>query len=92
MATRQFRALVRGRVQGVSYRATTVEVGRSLALAGYARNLADGSVEVVARGEEAALREMIEFLHAGPSLALVTGVEIDWSDTSSAPDPFTISY
>ena len=92
MATKQFRALVRGGVQGVSYRATTVEMGRSLALAGYARNRPDGSVEVVARGEESALQKLIEFLHIGPSLARVTGVEVDWSDSTPAPVPFTLVY
>jgi acylphosphatase len=92
MAIKQFRALVRGRVQGVSYRATTVEVGRSLDLAGHARNKPDGSVEVIARGEESALRELIEFLHIGPSLARVTEVEVDWSDSTPAPVPFSTSY
>jgi acylphosphatase len=92
MAIRQFRAFVRGKVQGVCYRATTVEVGRSLDLAGYARNMPDGSVEVVARGEESALHELIEFLHAGPSLARVTGVEVDWSDSTPASVPFSIGY
>ena len=90
METKQFRAIVRGRVQGVCYRATTVEVGRSLALSGYARNLPDGSVEVVARGEEANLRKLLEFLRAGPTLAQVSAVEADWSDSTPAPDPFSI--
>ena len=92
MATKQFRALVRGRVQGVCYRSTTVETARALDLAGSARNLPDGSVEVIARGEEAALHELIEFLRTGPSLARVTGVEIDWSDSSPATVPFSIAY
>jgi acylphosphatase len=92
MPIMQFRAIVRGRVQGVYFRATTVEVGRSLALAGYARNLPDGSVEVVARGEDAALHKLIEFLHVGPSLAQVTAVEVDWSATNPAPDPFSIGH
>lgn len=90
--TKQFKATVRGKVQGVYFRAETVDEARALGLAGYARNLPDGSVEVVARGEEAALRKLIQYLHVGPTIARVTGVEIDWSDTTPAPDPFTVRY
>ena len=89
---KQFKAIVRGKVQGVSFRAYTVDEARALGLAGYARNLADGSVEVVARGEETVLRKLIQYLHVGPTIARVTGVEIDWSDTTPAPDPFTVRY
>lgn len=87
---RQFRAIVRGRVQGVGYRAATIEEGQALGLAGFARNLADGSVEVVARGSEADLRMLITFLHRGPTLANVDAVDVDWSDRTDAPRPFTL--
>jgi acylphosphatase len=90
IGTKQFRALVHGKVQGVCYRATTVEEARALGLAGYARNLPDGSVEVVARGEEPALRRLIEYLHVGPSLAQVISVDVDWSDRSATPEPFSV--
>lgn len=89
---KQFRAIVRGRVQGVSFRAYTAEEARTLGLAGYAKNLADGSVEVVARGDETALRKLIQYLHVGPTIARVTGVELDWNDSDPAPDPFTVRY
>lgn len=89
---KQFRAVVRGRVQGVCFRASTADEARGLGLAGYARNLPDGAVEVVARGEETALRKLIDYLHAGPSIARVSSVEIDWNDASPAPDPFTVRY
>src|SRR6185295_11064341 len=52
------RFLVSGRVQGVWFRAATRERALALQLRGYARNLADGSVEVVATGEDAALGEL----------------------------------
>lgn len=88
----QFKAVVKGKVQGVYFRAHTADEARALGLAGYAKNLPDGSVEVVARGEEAALRKLIQYLHVGPTIARVSGVDLDWSDTSVAPDPFTIQY
>lgn len=89
---RQFRAIVRGHVQGVYYRASTVEAASSLGLAGYARNLPDGSVEVIARGPQPQLERLVDWLHRGPSLARVTAVELDWSDQSPAPIPFSIRF
>ena len=88
----QFRAIVRGRVQGVYYRASTVEEAQALGLGGFARNRPDGSVEVVARGPRPRLDQLIDYLHRGPNLARVTAVEIDWSDQSEAPHPFAIRF
>ncbi len=90
--TKQFRAIVRGKVQGVYYRATTVGRAQTLGLAGFARNLPDGSVEVVARGEESVLRRFLESLHVGPTLARVIGVDVDWSDTTPTEEPFSVKY
>ncbi len=69
------RCLVSGRVQGVWYRASTQEQGRRLGLSGYARNLADGRVEVLACGVENALSELVEWLWEGPAGARVDSVE-----------------
>ena len=90
--TKQFRAIVRGRVQGVTFRAATEKEALRLGLAGYARNLPDGTVEVVARGPEEAIRELVAYLHRGPAPARVDGVEIDWADSTPAPDPFTVKH
>ncbi len=88
----QFRAVVRGHVQGVLYRASTVAEARALRLAGYARNLPDGSVEVVAAGPLDDLQRLVDYLHRGPDLARVTGVELDWNDRSETARPFGIRY
>ena len=88
----QFRAMVRGRVQGVCFRSTTGDEARRLGLAGYARNLDDGSVEVVARGPRESLAQLLDFLHHGPSVARVTAVEIEWGDQSETPSPFAIRF
>ena len=69
------RFLVSGRVQGVWFRAATRERALALQLQGYARNLADGAVEVVASGEDAALEELERWLWQGPPLAKVSGVQ-----------------
>ena len=68
------RCLVSGRVQGVWYRASTQEQARRLGLSGYARNLADEQVEVLACGGEAAIAELEAWLWQGPSAAQVENV------------------
>ena len=70
------RFLVTGQVQGVGYRWFVARHARTLGLTGYARNLADGRVEVVTRGDDAAaLGELEAMLRRGPANALVSGVE-----------------
>ena len=70
-----FRFLVAGRVQGVFFRASTAQRARELGLAGVARNLDDGRVEVIASGDAAALAALHAWLHQGPSAARVDDVE-----------------
>ena len=70
---------VAGRVQGVYYRATAARHARDLQIKGYARNLPDGRVEVLAYGSEAAHPELVKPLRLGSSASNVPSVE--------APDP-----
>ena len=70
------RCIVSGRVQGVFYRTSTAERARALGVTGYAKNLADGRVEVFACGAEAAVKELCEWLWEGPPAARVEGVEV----------------
>ena len=72
MACRRF--LVRGRVQGVWFRASTRQQAERLGLTGQAINLADGRVEVMACGPEAMLDELAAWLWQGPELARVDDV------------------
>ena len=69
------RFIVRGKVQGVWFRASTRDVAVRLGLAGHACNLVDGSVEVVALGDAAAIDQLQAWLHQGPPMARVEGVE-----------------
>ncbi|MFZ2755207.1 MAG: acylphosphatase [Lysobacteraceae bacterium] len=68
------RFLVSGRVQGVSFRAYTRAQANALDLHGYARNLSDGRVEVLAVGDAAAIERLAEWLQHGPPLARVEAV------------------
>ncbi len=67
--------MVSGIVQGVFFRASTRARARELGLTGFARNRADGAVEVVASGNPDALRELETWLHDGPPAARVDTVE-----------------
>jgi acylphosphatase len=70
-----YRYLVAGRVQGVGYRYFALRQAEALRLGGFARNLPDGRVEVVAEGSEDALARYEERLREGPSFARVSSVE-----------------
>jgi len=67
---------VSGRVQGVYYRGAAATRARELGVGGYARNLPDGRVEVLACGEEQAVGQFIEWLWVGSTASRVTAVEV----------------
>ena len=69
------RCFVAGRVQGVFYRASTRQQALTLGVTGYARNLADGRVEVLACGPEAAVETLCAWLWQGSPASQVTAVE-----------------
>ena len=71
------RCLVAGRVQGVYYRASAQQRARAAGIAGPARNLDDGRVEVLVCGDEGSVREFIAWLWIGPSAAKVTEVIVE---------------
>lgn len=85
-------AIVRGRVQGVSFRYYTSRRARSLRLNGFVRNLWDGTVEVVAEGPRPRVEELLSFLRVGPRSALVTEVDAQWQAPSGAFDRFEVRY
>ncbi len=75
--------LVSGQVQGVFFRASTQDTARKLGLTGWVRNLADGRVELIACGEEAALKELEQWLWQGPRHARVERVAAQETATES---------
>jgi acylphosphatase len=81
MPCRLFR--IEGRVQGVWFRESTRREAVTLGLTGHAKNLPDGSVEVLACGTPAALDRLADWLGDGPPMARVSNVE--WSDSDCAP-------
>lgn len=79
------RARVRGRVQGVWFRASTADQANRLGVHGHARNLPDGSVEVLAVGSAEAVASLLAWLHEGPPMARVDDVAIEELDPDAAP-------
>jgi acylphosphatase len=72
--------LISGRVQGVAFRWFAEREASALGLAGWARNLADGRVEVLAEGPSRAVEAFVGRLRVGPSMARVDDVTEGWSD------------
>jgi acylphosphatase len=85
------RSFVSGRVQGVFYRATCVRKATSMGLTGFARNLPDGRVEVLACGDEAAVQAFVAWLWEGSPASKVTDVATEHADPADAQrtDSFT---
>lgn len=75
------RFLISGRVQGVFFRGSTAQQAARLELAGFARNLDDGRVEVVALGERSAVESLEIWLATGPPIARVDDIQV------SLPEP-----
>ncbi len=74
------RFLISGTVQGVCFRASTHAQAQRLNLFGYAKNLPDGRVEVLAIGAPAAIESLAAWLSLGPEWAQVVGVERETVD------------
>ena len=82
--------VVKGRVQGVFYRANTKKKAEELLLCGYAKNLPDGSVEVIAQGPKAKVDELVEYCMQGQDCTYVEDIDIEYSDKEEDLDKFEI--
>ena len=88
--TRSLHCFVSGRVQGVFFRGFVQEQARGLGVTGFARNLPDGRVEVLAQGAEHALEQLRSRLAQGPMLARVDSVDAAWTDHQTPYGDFQI--
>ena len=89
-AVRRVRVLVRGRVQGVFFRAETQTRAESLGVAGSARNLPDGSFEAVFEGEPEQVDSLVGWCRRGPAGAEVESVEVS-SEEPTGERGFAVS-
>lgn len=87
-----FRAIVRGRVQGVGFRYCTAREARALGVRGAVRNTPQGSVEVHAEGSLAALESLAAWLRRGPPGAHVQAVDIAWEPPAGTRTGFEVEF
>lgn len=87
---RSLQSIVTGTVQGVAFRAWVQGQAQSLGVTGWARNLADGAVEILAQGDEAAVQELRDRLLTGSPLSRVQDVRSKWIDYDKRHDRFEI--
>ena len=84
------RIIVRGRVQGVFFRASPEEEARLLGVSGWVRNLADGSVEAAFEGPDEAVEKIIAWCRKGPPHAKVERLEVFEEIPRRDPTPFRV--
>jgi acylphosphatase len=84
------RMIIRGRVQGVFFRASAAEQGYTLGVRGFARNRADGAVEIVAEGTRRNLERLLKWAQAGPSRARIDEVRTEWDRATGEFSGFAI--
>ena len=87
---KQVRALLKGRVQGVGFRYFVQREAVRLGLTGWVRNLDGGAVELVARGPEVRLRELLARIQDGPALSRVDSAVVDWQAPDSSLAGFEV--
>jgi len=71
-------ANIEGRVQGVGFRAFVVDQANRLGIKGWVRNRWNGTVEVIAEGDHAALEKLIIALREGPRASYVANLDLEW--------------
>lgn len=91
-AMRRVHAIVSGRVQGVSYRASTATEARRLRLTGWVRNRSDGTVELEAEGNDTQVAALLDWCRRGPALAEVTGVAVNDIAVTGTDSAFQIRH
>ena len=88
----QFDIMVSGRVQGFGYRYFALHRAQELGIKGWARNMVDGSVKIIAQGDESTLKTYVDYLRLGPTLSRVDKISIHRSDITTVFDIFSVKY
>lgn len=89
---KSLRVIIKGYVQGVGFRYWAYRHATSLGIKGYVRNRPDGSVEVLASGDQESVDHFLSLLRRGPSNALVEELEINEVPGMIKEDVFRIKY
>jgi acylphosphatase len=91
MGQKRIHLVVHGRVQGVYFRATAQREARQHGLSGWVKNRTDGSVEIVAEGEEDDVKDFLTWAQTGPSTARVDDVDVRWRSYTGEFTDFRIT-
>ncbi len=86
------RVRVFGVVQGVGFRFFTKRIADELGIEGYVMNLDDGSVEIVAEGEEKVINKFLEYVSRGPPGAVVEDMKVEYEEPKGEFKGFRIIY
>jgi acylphosphatase len=90
MGQKRVQMVISGRVQGVYFRASAQREARQLGVTGYIRNRPDGSVEIIAEGEEDLIKGLSLWVQKGPTTARVDKVETRWRSYTGEFSDFRI--
>ena len=80
-----------GRVQGVGFRYTAVDLAEGLGVTGWVKNLRDGRVEIVAEAEETVLHEFLDKIRDSFG-NYISDAEIEWQPTAGIFENFQINF
>jgi len=89
MAVSRVNIIVDGLVQGVGFRWFARSAAQRRSITGYVRNRPNGTVEIVAEGDNGLLQDLIKEIRIGPSAARVTGLSIEWDEPEDEVSQFT---
>ncbi len=87
---KRMRVFVSGGVQGVFFRAHTKQWALQLGLTGWAKNLEDGRVHIIAEGPETKLKQLLEKLREGPPGSRIDNIDVDWREAKEKFNTFFI--
>jgi acylphosphatase len=90
MANKAVQLIVRGRVQGVYFRASAQRECRRLGATGWVKNRSDGNVEMLVEGDENVIRDVMAWAQRGPSASRVEYVDVRWKSYTGEFDDFEI--
>lgn len=82
--------IIEGKVQGVWYRSTAKDFAKQLGIKGYAKNLTDGTVKILAQGDKASLQKFIDACREGSASAEVTNIKETWREPGSQHSDFEV--
>jgi len=92
MSKKTLHAVVKGKVQGVFFRAAVCKHAEALGLKGTVQNLPDGTVEIYAQGEQESLEKLLEMLKESPGAGAVSHIETEQLDSAESYPDFRVLY